>query len=125
MRPARPTRSRPRSVPSWRAACPPCPPPPLRKATTMPHERAPDDVEPGDLAEVPRPRESTRFVGHRAAEAAFAAPIGSGRLHHAWLIGGPQGIGKATLAYRVARWLLAHPDRQEAPDHLQVAPEHP
>ncbi|HEV7438524.1 MAG TPA: DNA polymerase III subunit delta' [Methylobacterium sp.] len=91
----------------------------------MPLERAPDDVEPGDLAEVPRPREATRFVGHRAAEAAFAAAIGSGRLHHAWLIGGPQGIGKATLAYRVARWLLAYPDRQEAPDHLQVAPEHP
>ncbi len=31
----------------------------------------------------------------------------SGRLHHAWLIGGQEGIGKATLAYRFARWLLA------------------
>ncbi|KAB1073144.1 DNA polymerase III subunit delta' [Methylobacterium planeticum] len=91
----------------------------------MPLERAPDDVEPGDLAEVPRPREETRLVGHAAAEAAFSAAIGSGRLHHAWLIGGPQGIGKATLAYRVARWLLAHPDRREAPDRLHVAADHP
>ena len=31
----------------------------------------------------------------------------SRRLHHAWLIAGPQGLGKATLAYRFARWLLA------------------
>jgi DNA polymerase-3 subunit delta' len=29
------------------------------------------------------------------------------RLHHAWLITGPAGIGKATLAFRFARWLLA------------------
>ena len=34
----------------------------------------------------------------------------SGRIAHAWLIGGPPGIGKATLAYRLARFVLAHPD---------------
>ncbi len=34
----------------------------------------------------------------------------SGRLAHAWLIGGPKGIGKATLAWRMARFVLAHPD---------------
>jgi DNA polymerase-3 subunit delta' len=34
----------------------------------------------------------------------------SGRIPHAWLIGGAQGIGKATLAYRMARFVLAHPD---------------
>ena len=88
-------------------------------------ERAPEDVEPGDLTEVPRPREQTGLVGHAEAEAAFAESIGSGRLHHAWLIGGPRGIGKATLAYRVARWLLANPAAREAPAHLAVDPGHP
>ncbi|WP_336489211.1 DNA polymerase III subunit delta' [Methylobacterium nigriterrae] len=94
----------------------------------MPPERAPDDVEPGDLAEVPRPREAFRLVGHAAAEAAFLSALGAGRLHHAWLIGGPQGIGKATLAYRVARWLLANPDLPAPgalPERLDVDPGHP
>jgi DNA polymerase-3 subunit delta' len=90
----------------------------------MPPDRAPEDVEPGDLAGIPRPREQAGLVGHEEAEAAFAAAIGAGRLHHAWLIGGPRGIGKATLAYRVARWLLAHPDGGQ-PETLAVDPAYP
>lgn len=74
-----------------------------------PVDRAADDVEPGDLSGIPRPRETLGLVGHGAAADAFAAAIAAGRLHHAWLIGGAPGIGKATLAYRVARRLLAHP----------------
>ncbi|MBA5735219.1 hypothetical protein, partial [Escherichia coli] len=49
------------------------------------------------------------------------------RMHHAWLIGGPQGIGKATLAYRFARFILANPDpRMLGPgvDDLAVSPDH-
>lgn len=92
---------------------------------TMRPERAPEDVEPGDLPEVPRPREQADLVGHAEAEAAFVEAIGSGRLHHAWLIGGPRGIGKATLAYRVARWLIAHPTARDVPDTLAVDPSHP
>ncbi|WP_375464181.1 DNA polymerase III subunit delta' [uncultured Methylobacterium sp.] len=91
----------------------------------MPPERAPDDVEPGDLAGVARPRETTRFVGHAGAEAAFAEGIASGRLHHAWLIGGPAGIGKATLAYRVARRLLADPEGISRAPGLDVEAAHP
>jgi DNA polymerase-3 subunit delta' len=53
------------------------------------------------------PRENTLLLGHPAAQHAFYAAAASGRLHHAWLIGGQPGIGKATLAYRFARWLLA------------------
>ena len=39
-------------------------------------------------------------------------PIASGRIPHAWLIGGAQGIGKATLAYRMAKFVLAHRNPQ-------------
>ena len=52
------------------------------------------------------PRENPDLFGHDAAEAAFAQAV-RGRLHHAWLITGPEGIGKATLAFRFARRLLA------------------
>ncbi|HEX8665142.1 MAG TPA: DNA polymerase III subunit delta' [Beijerinckiaceae bacterium] len=64
--------------------------------------------EPDQLAGTPHPREQAAFFGHVEAEAALLDGLRSGRLHHAWLIGGPEGIGKATLAYRVARFLLAH-----------------
>lgn len=56
---------------------------------------------------VPVPRANPLLVGHESAEATLAESMRSGRLHHAWLIAGPEGIGKATLAYRFARRLLA------------------
>lgn len=56
------------------------------------------------------PRETTALFGHRAAEQTLLDAYRSGRIPHAWLIGGAQGIGKATLAYRMARFVLAHPD---------------
>ena len=46
------------------------------------------------------------LFGHDQAVGAFCESLAAGRLHHAWLIGGPEGIGKATFAYRVARRLL-------------------
>ena len=57
---------------------------------------------------VTHPRETSLLFGHREAEAALLSAYRSGRIPHAWLIGGPQGIGKATLAYRMARFVLAH-----------------
>src|ERR1700734_454605 len=56
------------------------------------------------------PRQTTALSGHREAELALLNAYRSGRIPHAWLIGGAQGIGKATLAYRMARFVLAHPD---------------
>lgn len=56
------------------------------------------------------PRETLGFFGHAAAETALLDAYKSGRIAHAWLIGGPAGIGKATLAWRMARFVLAHPD---------------
>ncbi|MGY4505059.1 DNA polymerase-3 subunit delta' [Bradyrhizobium sp. GM24.11] len=57
---------------------------------------------------IPHPRETSLLFGHREAETALLGAYRSGRIPHAWLIGGPQGIGKATLAYRMARFVLAH-----------------
>jgi DNA polymerase-3 subunit delta' len=55
----------------------------------------------------PAPRENPDFVGHTGAEAVLLDAYYSHRLPHAWLICGPRGIGKATLAYRFARFVLA------------------
>jgi DNA polymerase-3 subunit delta' len=59
---------------------------------------------------VVHPRETTVLFGHREAEKALLNAYRSGRIPHAWLIGGAAGIGKATLAYRMARFVLAHRD---------------
>jgi DNA polymerase-3 subunit delta' len=56
---------------------------------------------------VPEPRANPHFEGHAQAEAELADAAASGRLHHAWLISGPRGVGKATLAFRFARFLLS------------------
>lgn len=53
------------------------------------------------------PRENDTLIGHAAAETAMYDAISSGRIPHAWMITGPAGIGKATLAYRFARYVLS------------------
>ncbi len=75
------------------------------------------------------PRETTALFGHRDAEQTLLNAYRSGRIPHAWLIGGAQGIGKATLAYRMARFVLAHSDPsarsvQDA-ENLYVDEDHP
>ncbi len=64
-------------------------------------------TDDGESPRVPEPRENPHFEGHEAAEKTLAEAVASGRIHHAWLISGPRGIGKATLAFRLARTLLA------------------
>lgn len=54
------------------------------------------------------PRANPDLIGHGAAEARLKRAFESGKLAHAWLICGPRGIGKATLAFRFARYVLAH-----------------
>lgn len=72
----------------------------------------------------PHPRRTDKLFGHEAAEAKAREAFASERVHHAWLIGGPKGIGKATFAYRVAAWALASTDeRQTAASRLAIAPD--
>src|SRR5215475_6777686 len=59
----------------------------------------------------PAPRANPEFFGHPLAEQALLRAWQSNRLHHAWLITGPRGIGKATLAFRFVRHVLAGEDR--------------
>ena len=63
-----------------------------------------------DTDEASHPRETAVLFGHAAAEAALLAAYRAGRMPHGILITGPKGIGKATLAYRIARFVLSHPD---------------
>jgi DNA polymerase-3 subunit delta' len=64
-----------------------------------------------EAAEIAHPRDVFEFHGAETSEAAFLDALGRGRLHHAWLLCGPEGVGKATFAYRAARRLMgARPD---------------
>ena len=67
-----------------------------------------DDALPEpDAAEgAPHPRHAGQVFGQARAEAAFLEAFNGGRMHHAWLISGPKGVGKATLAWQIARFLL-------------------
>ncbi|WP_273691343.1 DNA polymerase III subunit delta' [Ketogulonicigenium vulgare] len=63
--------------------------------------------DPTAVAGMPHPRESHVLLGQARAEHEFTDAAASGRMHSGWLLTGPQGIGKATFAYRAAAWLLA------------------
>ncbi|MEQ8405250.1 MAG: DNA polymerase III subunit delta' [Oceanicaulis sp.] len=63
----------------------------------------PESDREGGLA---HPRSVYDLFGHAEAEAAMARALESGRMHHAWMITGPKGVGKATLAWRLARRAL-------------------
>src|SRR5690349_12283283 len=60
------------------------------------------------------PRRRSDLKGHQAAEDLLLRQYASGRMHHGWLLAGPRGIGKATLAYRLARFLFTHPTSASA-----------
>lgn len=82
---------------------------------------AADIPEPDRVPGAPHPRHATRVIGQDAAAAAFLQAAQGDRLHHAWLLTGPRGVGKATLAWAIARWLLAEIGRAD----LAVDPDTP
>ncbi len=88
---------------------------------------------PDQIDGAPHPRDTATLYGQAQAEAAFLSAYATGRLHHAWLLGGPKGVGKATLAWQIARFLLATPPidtdglfgAPPAPASLWIDPQHP
>ncbi len=76
-----------------------------------------DLPEPDRLDGFAHPRMAPAFIGNARAEQALLTAYKSGRLPHAWLLAGGEGIGKATLAYRFARFLLS---RVEDGDEAQL-----
>ncbi|MGJ8627380.1 MAG: DNA polymerase III subunit delta' [Sulfitobacter sp.] len=92
-----------------------------------------DDIpQPDRVDGALHPRDTARLIGQDAAQAAFLDAFNAGKLHHAWMLTGPRGVGKATLAWRMARFLLATPDPDDGgmfaaptPTTLDIAPDHP
>src|SRR4051812_35338585 len=82
-----------------------------------------------DESAIIRPRLTGELFGHADAERTLLDAYRSGRIPHAWLIGGERGIGKATLAYRMARFVLAYPDSAmpavQKAQSLAVPADHP
>jgi DNA polymerase III subunit delta' len=76
------------------------------------------DETPGLLDGAVSPARNPHLYGHKAAEDFLARSYRSGKAHHAILIEGPEGIGKATLAFRFANHVLTHPDPATAPEYL-------
>ncbi len=72
-----------------------------------------DDGDPRDVPWHPRRRHT--LIGHEPAENRLLQAINTQKLHHAWIIKGPRGVGKATLAFRLARFLLD----QSAPTNVR------
>jgi DNA polymerase III subunit delta' len=90
------------------------------------------DLPESDCIEgAPHPRETPALFGHAAAETVFLDAFNGTRLHHGWMISGPRGVGKATFAWKVARFLLATPDDDGGmfapapPTSLDIPTDHP
>lgn len=90
-------------------------------------------LEPDRIEGAPHPRETARLLGQDEAVAEFLDAYATGRLHHGWMITGPKGTGKATLAWKIATFLLAETgddggffgETPPAPTSLDVSPDAP
>ncbi|MEO6395009.1 MAG: AAA family ATPase [Devosia sp.] len=82
-----------------------------------------DDLrEPDGLTGVPAPETQPRVIGHDAALAAIMEQLERNRLPTGILLHGPRGIGKATLAFEVARSVFTRTgDESSAHVAAQVA----
>lgn len=71
----------------------------------------------------PHPRETAELFGHEAAEKELCRSLHAGQVHHGWLMTGPPGIGKASLAYRFAKCLLAAPQERRVDGGSLTVPD--
>ncbi|MGL1920207.1 MAG: DNA polymerase III subunit delta' [Hyphomicrobiales bacterium] len=67
-----------------------------------------DILEIDKLENFPHPRENVKLLGLEATEQLLFDGFMSGKMHHAWIISGQKGIGKATLAYKFAQFILQY-----------------
>ena len=95
-----------------------------------------DSIPTADVIEgAKHPSEAAEVIGHQHAENLFVDALNEGRLHHAWMITGPKGIGKATFAWRLAKYLLCSAIKEDGPSlfgdtpefiqNLDIDPDHP
>ena len=94
-------------------------------------EKIAEIEEPGEPVDL-SPRSNPDLLGHEDIEQSLLADFNLGRLPHAIILAGPAGIGKATLAYRIARFLLAQKPAEDslfgapaAPETLYIKPADP
>lgn len=94
---------------------------------------AADLPDPTQIEGAAHPRDTHHLFGQARAEADFLEAFTTGRLHHGWMLTGPRGVGKATLAWRIARFLLTRPHEDDGglfgapppPASLDSDPDHP
>jgi DNA polymerase-3 subunit delta' len=86
-----------------------------------PTRKAQDVEEPDRVEGQPHPREVYELIGQDDALARASRIIRSGRPPHGLMLAGPTGIGKATLAYRIARYVLRYGASAEGPADLSVS----
>ena len=98
-----------------------------------------NDLEPLPLSDkiagVPHPSEAIKIFGQDSAQRQFLNAFDRGRLHHAWLLSGPRGVGKATLVWKIAKFLLTTPNAPaqdglfgamiQHVSNLETPPDHP
>src|SRR5580693_5213756 len=83
-------------------------------------KRSAEITETDRIAGFAHPRETTSLIGQDIALSRAARAIRGGKPPQGWLISGPPGVGKATLAYRIARYLLAYGVTEEGAADLSV-----
>ncbi|GGA53970.1 DNA polymerase III subunit delta' [Nitratireductor aestuarii] len=76
------------------------------------------------LTDIPEPVENTFLAGHEEALDMVASAYRAGKLHHALMVTGPRGSGKATFAFRIAHHLFRYPDPKQSPEQIaEIDPE--
>ena len=92
----------------------------MARAALLQDVEAPPEAD--RLDGFPHPRHTRLLYGHDAVQQMLAEQVRAGRMHHGWLLTGPEGIGKATLAYALTRHLLARlAERDPAARKLAVS----